>query len=383
MKKRVAVLGATGSIGKSTLDVLRHGRDDFEVVLLTSHTDVEGLLRLGAEFPSARLALSGYGPEAGQERITYFGLQGLCQALAECNGNITVNGIAGAAGLEPSLAVLKAGMDLALANKETLVMAAPLVFALAKAHHARILPVDSEHAAVFNLLEAHGTINLDRILLTASGGPFRNYSPEQLAAVTVSKALAHPTWSMGAKITIDSATLANKGLEVIEAARLFDLPGERIQVVVHPQSIVHSMVCFKDGTIYAQLSRPDMRLPIQDALYYPQRGTTSFGTLDFSALTLHFEPPKVEHFPLLTLAYQALAAGDPYPAVFNAANEIAVQAFLAEKASFLDIPRIVKAVLQEDWNMPAVDLASILETDRRARNMAGIYLQKGLHTYAS
>ncbi|MDR3335464.1 MAG: 1-deoxy-D-xylulose-5-phosphate reductoisomerase [Treponema sp.] len=372
MKKQVAVLGATGSIGKSTLDVLRHGRDDFEVVLLTSHTDVEGLLRLGAEFPGARLALSGY--EAGQERITYFGLQGLCQALAECNGNIAVNGIAGAAGLEPSLAVLKAGMDLALANKETLVMAAPLVFALAKTHHARILPVDSEHAAVFNLLEAHGTTNLDRILLTASGGPFRNYSPEQLAAVTVSKALAHPTWSMGAKITIDSATLANKGLEVIEAARLFDLPGERIQVVVHPQSIVHSMVGFKDGTIYAQLSRPDMRLPIQDALYYPQRGRTSFGTLDFSALTLHFEPPKVEHFPLLTLAYQALAAGDPYPAVFNAANEIAVQAFLAGKAGFLDIPRIVEVVLQEDWNMPAVDLASILETDRRARNMAGMYL---------
>ncbi|MDR3341194.1 MAG: 1-deoxy-D-xylulose-5-phosphate reductoisomerase [Treponema sp.] len=369
MKKRVAVLGATGSIGKSTLDVLRQGQDDFEVVLLSGHTNSEGLLRVGAEFPQARLVLSGCGPE---------GPQGLSLAIAECGADIAVNGIAGAAGLEPSLAVLNAGMDLALANKETLVMAAPLVFALAKEHHARILPVDSEHAAIFNLLEAHGREQLGEILLTASGGPFRSFSPEQLAKVTVAQALAHPTWSMGAKITIDSATMANKGLEVIEAARLFDLPGECIRVVVHPQSIVHSMIRFRDGTVYAQLSRPDMRLPIQEALYYPAGGRMSFGTLDFNALTLHFEQPKVEQFPMLALAYQALGAGDPYPAVFNAANEIAVSAFLAERIGFLAIPRIVEKALQGDWKTPVLDLAAILEIDRHARKVAEIYIERGI-----
>ena len=367
MKKRIALLGATGSIGKSTLDVIRHGKDEFDLVLLSSHTDAEGLLALSKEFPDALLALSGavQGPKA----ISYFGSPGLLKAIAECGGDMAVNGIAGAAGLAPSMEALKAGMDLALANKETIVMAAPVVLALAQEKKRRIIPVDSEHAAIFTLLEAHGRDRLDAILLTASGGPFRNYSLEQLAAVSPQDALAHPTWNMGMKISIDSATLANKGLEVIEAARLFALAPEKITVVVHPQSIVHSMVRFTDGTVYAQMSCPDMRLPIQQALSYPARGSRSWGALNFDALTLEFTKPDAVAFPMLPLAYDALKRGPAYTVVYNAANEMAVAAFLEERISFLAIPQIVARVLDRDWTA-ALQLESILETDSRARSLA-------------
>jgi 1-deoxy-D-xylulose-5-phosphate reductoisomerase len=372
MKKRVALLGATGSIGKSTLDVIRQGKDVFELVLLSSHTNTAGLLTLAAEFPKAILALSGrtQGPEA----IPYFGSQGLLTAIAACGGDRAVNGIAGAAGLEPSIAVLNAGMDLALANKETIVMAGPLVLALAQAKKRRILPVDSEHAAIFNLLEAHGRDQLDAILLTASGGPFRTYSPEQLAVVSPQDALAHPTWTMGAKISIDSATLANKGLEVIEAARLFALPPEKITVVVHPQSIVHSMIRFKDGTLYAQLSCPDMRLPIQQALSYPARGSGSWSALNFDALSLEFTKPDTLAFPMLPLAYEALRSGPPYTVAYNAANEIAVSAFLEQRIPFLAIPRVVAHVLDRPWT-GAFELESILAIDSQARSAATAYIR--------
>jgi 1-deoxy-D-xylulose-5-phosphate reductoisomerase len=370
MKKRVALLGATGSIGKSALDVLRRNKDFFEAVLLSSHRDQAGLLALSKEFPEARLALTG--DLQGAEAIAYFGIPGLLRAVAECEGDIAVNGIAGAAGLEPSLAVLNAGMDLALANKETIVMAAPVVFALAAEKHRRIIPVDSEHAAIFTLLEAQGKEQVQEILLTASGGPFRTYSLEQLATVRFREALAHPTWNMGAKITIDSATMANKGLEVIEAARLFDMSPEQIKVVVHPQSIVHSMIRCRDGAVYAQLSPPDMRFPIQNALFYPQCGEVAFDHLDFDALTLTFEKPDVQKFPLLSLAYQALKAGPLYPVAYNGANEIAVAAFLKERIGFLDIPRIVQSVLEErEWS-GQVSLESIRETDNQARRLAEI-----------
>jgi 1-deoxy-D-xylulose-5-phosphate reductoisomerase len=249
--RRIAVLGATGSIGQSTLDVLRQnrlaGRDDFEVVLLSSNTNQAGLLTLGEEFPGAVLALAKKG--------------GLIEAIAEAAPDITVNGIAGAAGLEPSAAAIMAGSDLALANKETIVMAGPLIFSMAAEKKVRILPVDSEHSAIFNLLTAHGRDNAEEILLTASGGPFRTYSIGELGAVTAQDALAHPVWKMGPKITIDSASLANKGLEVIEAVRLFETPPEKIRVVVHPQSVVHSMVRMKDGAVYAQLSGQNFRNP--------------------------------------------------------------------------------------------------------------------------
>jgi 1-deoxy-D-xylulose-5-phosphate reductoisomerase len=367
MKKRVALLGATGSIGKSTLDVLRQDQDAFEVVLLSSHTDSAGLLALAAEFPGALLALSG--PAQGARDPAYRGPDGLLRAIAECGADIAVNGIAGAPGLKPSLAALEADMDLALANKETIVMAGPLVLALAREKDRRVIPVDSEHAALFNLLEAHGRDQLEALVLTASGGPFRNHSPQQLAAVRPQEALAHPTWNMGAKITIDSASMANKGLEVIEAARLFDLPAERITVVVHPQSMVHAMVRFRDGTLYAQLSCPDMRLPIQQALSYPSRPSRSWGALDFDALSLDFSKPDTDAFPMLALAYDALRKGLGYTVAYNAANEMAVAAFLQERLPFLGIPRIVAQVLDREWST-ALELASILETDGQARAAA-------------
>lgn len=371
MRKKVALLGATGSIGKSTLDVLRRGKDVFEPVLFSSHTDSAGLAALGAEFPDAALALSG--AEQGVSGVGYFGKEGLLQAIINCSADIVVNGIAGAAGLAPSIAALDSGMDLALANKETIVMAGPLIRALAKAKKARILPVDSEHSAIFKLLEAHGRDHLATILLTASGGPFRAYTLEQLGRVRARDALKHPTWNMGAKITIDSASMANKGLEVIEAARLFDIPApaaaDVIQVVVHPQSIVHSMISLKDGSMYAQISRPDMRLPIQDALYYPENAPSGFEALDFKRLTLSFEQPDGEKFPMLPLAYQALSAGDLYPVVYNAANEVAVAAFLAGQIRFPDIARVVALALEQNWD-GTLELDAIRETDSRARSVA-------------
>jgi 1-deoxy-D-xylulose-5-phosphate reductoisomerase len=381
MKKRVAVLGATGSIGKSTLDVLRAGRDQFEPVLFSSHRDLAGLMALSREFPTAALALTG--AERDTPDGVYRGQAGLLRAIGEVPADIAVNGIAGAAGLEPSLAVLEAGSDLALANKETVVMAGTLVLALAKKRGRRIVPVDSEHQAIFSLIEAQGAENLDEILLTASGGPFRTFSREQLAAITPEDALKHPTWNMGHKITIDSASLANKGLEVIEAVGLFGLAPDRITVVVHPQSIVHSMIRLKNGAVYGELSKPDMRLPIHNALYYPDCVPCSFGRLGFDSLTLEFAKPDGEKFPMLPLAYTAARAGGLYPAVYNAANETAVGAFLAKIAGFLDIPRIVEYVLSSDWNRGAAEttdkteaLKVIMEADRQARKLAEAYIVK-------
>ncbi|MDR0387106.1 MAG: 1-deoxy-D-xylulose-5-phosphate reductoisomerase [Treponema sp.] len=385
MKKRVAVLGATGSIGKSTIDVLRAGGERFEIVLLSSHTGVSGLRALSREFPAAALALTG--PDtAGSDAPAnvYRGKEGLLRAIAGIAPDIVVNGIAGAAGLEPSLAALDAGADLALANKETVVMAAPLVFALAKRKGRRVLPVDSEHHAVSSLLEAHGRENAGEIILTASGGPFRKRKREDFARITVEEALAHPTWNMGPKITVDSASLANKGLEVIEAAGLFTMPPDRISVVIHPQSIVHSMVRLKDGAVYAQLSRPDMRLPIHNALYYPECTPCSLEPLDFTGLTLEFEAPDSTAFPMLPLAYEAAGRGGLYPAAYNAANEAAVAAFLTKRAGFLDISRIVDYVLNMDWTAAGVfespeALQIILEADGKARKAAETYISEKLY----
>jgi 1-deoxy-D-xylulose-5-phosphate reductoisomerase len=340
---------------------LRRGKEDFEVVLLCAHTRGAELRELAREFPGARLVL-------GQEE--------LLGAISGAGADITVNGISGAAGLAPSLAALRAGSHLALANKETVVMAGPLVFAEARKGNLRVLPVDSEHMAIASLLEAHGRETLGEILLTASGGPFRKYTREQLAAVSPREALAHPTWNMGPKITIDSASLANKGLEVIEAVRYFDAAPEQVRVVVHPQSIVHSMIRQRDGTVYAQLSKPDMRLVIQTALYWPQPPRFSLGELSFDALTLDFEKPDPERFPLLSLAYGAARAGALYPAAYNAANEAGVAAFLAEQAAFLDIPRIVEYVLSMDWGGPLGDFETVMEADRKARELASAFIKQ-------
>ncbi|MDR1108646.1 MAG: 1-deoxy-D-xylulose-5-phosphate reductoisomerase [Spirochaetaceae bacterium] len=380
MKKKVAVLGATGSIGTSALDVLRAGPDDFEVVLLSCHGNTRGLRELLREFPAARPAVSGPVPSEEAAGVkAYSGSQGLLRAIAESGADVVVNGIAGAAGLPPSLAALEAGADLALANKETIVMAAPLVCALAERYHKKILPVDSEHSAIFNLLEAHGKEGLDKILLTASGGPFRTLPAERFKFITPEEALVHPTWNMGPKITVDSATLANKGLEVIEAAGLFGVGPEKISVVIHPQSIVHSMIALRDGGVYAQLSKPDMRFPIHNALYWPERRFFPFGALPFEGLTLEFDPPDYKKFPLLPLAYEAVKRGGCYPAVYNAANEAAVTAFLAKKIGFLDISAVVEYVFNREgsnahFSTSSPDLETILEADRQAREWALSYI---------
>ena len=384
MKKRVAVLGATGSIGKSALEVIRRSPKDFEVALLSSHTKAAALGELGREFPGALLALSGAGgAETGDPFFS--GGEGLLRAIAEAGADITVNGISGAAGLLPSLAAIEAGSDLALANKETVVMAGHEVFALARKKKVKILPVDSEHSAIFHLMEAQGTDRVEEILLTASGGPFRKMPLEALKGVTAKEALAHPTWNMGPKITVDSASLANKGLEVIEAVRLFNMSPEKITVLVHPQSVVHSMVRMKDGAVYAQLSRPDMRLPIHEALYWPETRPSPFGALDFRGLALDFEAPDTERFPMLSLAYEAVRRGRLYPCAYNGANEAAAAAFLEGRIDFLDIPRIVEYVLKGDFlsrpgaaPIPEGDpggIAEIMAADTEARRLAGTYIR--------
>jgi 1-deoxy-D-xylulose-5-phosphate reductoisomerase len=381
MKKRIAVLGATGSIGKSTLDVIRAARDDFEPVLFSAHRDAAGLLALAGEFPGAFIALAG-GAERGEDaalaasvdkKRLFSGREGLLRAIASCDADMAVNGIAGAAGLEPSLAVLESGANLALANKESVVMAWRLVSDKAKEHGAGIIPVDSEHSAVFSLINAHG--EPAEIILTASGGPFRTFNLEELRAVTVEKALTHPTWNMGRKITIDSASLANKGLEVIEAVRLFNVRPAQVKVVVHPQSIVHSMIRLADGALYAELSKPDMRLPIHKALYHPEIRPCPFARLDLNApsaapLALGFEQPDSGRFPMLRLAYQAVCGGELCTVVYNAANEAAVDRFINGHIGFLDIPRITEKVLSLDWSGEAGSIECVLETDRRAREAA-------------
>ncbi|MDR1218322.1 MAG: 1-deoxy-D-xylulose-5-phosphate reductoisomerase [Treponema sp.] len=382
--KVIAILGATGSIGKSTLDVIRKNPDCFEPVLFSAYTDGESLLQLGKEYPNARLALAG-NVENAPEAIHYTGREGLLRAIKECAQSggahvLVVNGIAGAAGLEPSLAAIDVGMDLALANKETIVMAGEVAIRKAREKNVNIIPVDSEHSAVFQLLRAHADIvddaisgnlgaaeKLDSIILTASGGPFRALSSEQLARVKPKDALAHPTWKMGAKITIDSASMANKGLEVIEAVKLFAMPPDKVKVVVHPQSVVHSMIRFVDGSIYAQLSKPDMRRPIQDALFFPNKGMVSFDNFDMTSVMLEFEAPDEKKFPLLPLAYRVAKARALYPVAYNAANEEAASLFLEEKIGFLDIAHIVESVLQRDWT-GAVTVDAVWEADRKARS---------------
>ena len=363
MKKKVAVLGATGSIGKSTLDVIRNKRDNFVPVLFTANRDAKGLLQLKEEFPGV---------------CTVLGKKGLLEAIAAVKADIAVNGIAGAAGLPPSAAVIKSGTDLALANKETIVMAGKLIGALALENNVNIIPVDSEHSALFKLIEAHGKKKVSEIILTASGGPFLNYTSEKLKRVKPEEALSHPTWKMGPKITVDSATLANKGLEVIEAAGLFGFPPEKIKVTIHPQSVVHSMIRLEDGAVYGQMSKPDMRLPIHDALFWPETSEFSPGSLNFDTLTLTFASPDYEKFPMLALAYEALRGGPSLPVVYNAANEIAVEAFLRGKISFPDIPRIVAYALAHTppCDEDAQTIEAVLELDREARALAEAYLRK-------
>ena len=368
MKKKVALLGATGSIGKSALDVLRDKSNQFELVLLTANKKAGELTKLKNEFPNAVTVL------------TNNNHQGLMEAIENAGADISINGISGAAGLESSLAVIKAGSDLALANKESIVMAGELLFSLAREKNVSVIPIDSEHMALYKLINAHGRENTREIILTASGGPFRNFSKEELEKVSPEEALAHPTWNMGLKITIDSASLANKGLEVIEAARYFDFPPDKIKVVVHPQSIVHSMIRLHDGAVYAQMSKPDMRLAIHEALTWPKTEHSPFGILDFDLLHLSFEKPDMEKFPMLRLAYEALNGNAFLPAAYNAANETAVQAFFENRIGFLDISRIVGYVLRKIASSGTTipDIETVLKWDRKARELAEEFIRSGV-----
>jgi 1-deoxy-D-xylulose-5-phosphate reductoisomerase len=368
MRKRVILVGATGSIGRQTLDVIASRPDLFEVVGLSSHTDVEGLRAAAARFPGAVLCLSG---SSGPQRdIRMAGSAGLDALVSETEADIVVNGAAGSGGLRPSLAALSSGKDLALANKESVVMAWPLLEAASRASGSKILPVDSEHAALFQLVARIGGSEIDELVITASGGAFRDRSLSELASATPDEAASHPNWKMGRKITIDSSTMANKGLEVIEASRLFGFESSRVRVLVHPQSLVHALVRTKDGSLYAQLSEPDMRVPIQNALTWPDCLPCPFGRLDLADRTLEFHEPQSERYPLLFLAYAALAAGEGATVAYNAADEVAVAAFEEGLVGYTDIARVVGGTLDRAWPSRTADLGSIFEVDGEARETA-------------
>jgi len=350
--RRIALLGATGSIGRQALDVVAENHD-LTVCALSSGSQ----------------PLDGLAADLGVEHTQVGG--DVTELLERAEPDVVLNAVVGFAGVGATLWALDNGVTLALANKESLVAAGDLALDAWRRGEGLLLPVDSEHSALHQCLDGHGPETVDSVVLTASGGPFRNRSHEELESVTVEEALAHPTWSMGPKITIDSATLANKGLELIEAHYLFGLEYGRIEVVVHPTSVVHALVRFRDGASLAHLGYPDMRVPISFALTFPDRRATPIPALDFSAgLTLEFEPPDLDRFPLLGLAREAGERGGTYPCAFNAANEVAVHAFLAGRIRFVEIARLVQDALDAVDGAPAHDLAQLVEADEEARRLA-------------
>jgi 1-deoxy-D-xylulose-5-phosphate reductoisomerase len=373
--KRLLILGSTGSIGTQALDVVG---DEFEIVGLSAGTAHEDLVRQARAHGVRRIALSdpdaaARAAEIWAEGEVLAGPEGLVQLVAESDADLVLNAIVGSAGLGPTIVALTEGIDLALANKESLVVGGELVTALAEATGAQILPVDSEHSALHQLIVTERPGTIDKLVLTASGGPFRGRSRAELESVTVEQALQHPTWDMGGKITIDSATLMNKGLEVIEAHHLFGTPYEQIDVVVHPQSIIHALVTLCDGAALAHLGHPDMRVPISYALHHPERvDVPAMRPLDLAELgSLTFEPPDVEAFPCLRLAREAAAAGGTGPCVLNAANEIAVHAFLGGRLSFMGIPAVIEETLDRVGAGAVHSFDSLYQADARAREVAG------------
>lgn len=376
---RLALLGSTGSIGKSTLRAVRAlGKDRVRVQLLSAGGNTPELLAEQAnEFGVKEVYISDASKldklksclPSGTK--AYAGVDALCQALHSGEIDLVLCGISGSPGLLPVIETLKAGKRLALATKEALVMAGSIVTKLAKEKNIMIFPVDSEHNAIFQCLEGRTPESVRDLILTASGGPFRTYSYEQLCGVTWEAALKHPTWSMGPKISVDSASLMNKALEVIEAKWLFNMPGERIQVQIHPQSIIHSMIRFTDGSVMAQMSSPDMRFPIQYALTWPERMQTDLPELDFSTVgPLTFETPDPARFPAIEMAKEALTAGKTMPAVLNAANEVAVARFAKGEIRFVDIWTLVRQVMADHTCLDDSDLNAVLEADRWARTRA-------------
>ena len=376
MKKRICILGSTGSIGSQALDVIGQHSDLYEAYVLTAYSNADLLIEQARKYNPEAVVMA---KEENYERVkegladlpikVYAGAEALCQVVQDDNVDMVLASMVGFAGLEPTISAIKARKAIALANKETLVVAGDLITRLANEYKVPILPVDSEHSAIFQCLEVGNKI--DKILLTCSGGPFRKMSKEQLKTVTKADALAHPTWNMGAKITIDSATLMNKGFEVIEAKWLFGVTPDHIQVVVHPQSVIHSAVQFEDGAVKAQLGVPDMRLPIQYAFSYPQRLTLDGERLDlFKMKDLTFEQPDIERFRCLGLAYESLRQGGNMPCIVNAANEVANRAFIEDKIGFEDIADIIEKTMQKISFSNDSTLETYLQTDKEARAFA-------------
>lgn len=383
-KQSLAVLGATGSIGTSTLDVLKRHPERYRVHGVSAGSNDAALAEIcQAVQPDVAVLVDEDAAERLHKTLAQSGLATRVEqgeaALADlaCAPEVdtVVSAIVGAAALLPTLAAARTGKRILLANKEALVMSGDLVMSAARESGARIMPVDSEHNAIFQSLPVVdgqiSTSGIEKILLTASGGPFRKTSLEDLRVATVQQALAHPNWSMGPKISVDSATLMNKGLEVIEACRLFDLSPDQIEVVVHPESLIHSMVRYVDGSVIAQLGRPDMRTPIAHALAWPERIDAGVPPLDFSEVSgLHFEKPDLKRFPALRLAFEALVKGGTAPAVLNAANEVAVDAFLAGNVAFLQLAEVVESTLARAKTATVRDLSTIIHADREARDIA-------------
>jgi len=374
--KRIAILGSTGSIGKSTLELVDLHPDRFKVVALAAGSNDSALVKQCQKYNPSIAAMS---DSASAERLSsmlpgitvHSGTEGLTEVSCMPEADIIISAISGAAGLVPTYKALVEGKQVALANKEALVMAGDLIMSLVNKGKGTLVPIDSEHSALQQCLTGFPMKEVRRLILTASGGPFLDYSREKLRNVTAEEALRHPTWDMGPKVTVDSATLMNKGLEVLEASHLFQVSGESIDVIIHPQSIIHSLVEFLDGTVLAQMGITDMKVPILSALTFPDRIESKLDRLDIEKLQeIDFRPPDTSRFPCLELAYRALEEGGTVPATLNAANESAVEAFLGGNIKFTDIPLVIKTVISQAGRVPADSLESILAADQEARKRA-------------
>ena len=383
MKKQICILGSTGSIGTQALDVIRQHPDLYEAYALTANDSVEKLAEQAREFNPAAVVIAN---EARYEELkakladtdvkVYAGHKALCEIVEAGPVDMVLAALVGFAGLEPTIRAIKARKKICLANKETLVVAGELILDLVSKYHVDLLPVDSEHSAIFQCLVGEEMNEVDKILLTCSGGPCRNLTHEQLLTVTAADALRHPTWKMGAKITIDSASLMNKGFEVMEAKWLFGVPAEKIEVLVHPQSVVHSGVQFKDGAVKAQLGVPDMRLPIQYAFSFPKRLPLNGDRLDlFSTRKLEFFKPDVQKFPCLRLAYEAISEGGNMPCILNAANEVANAAFRRGECSFLGMAEVIERTMRQASFDKTPNLDTYFQTDAEARQIAASLLK--------
>lgn len=380
--KNIAILGSTGSIGRQALDVVRQHSSEFNVTSIVAHSSVHKLVEQAKEFSPKIVGLvndSHYKllKEELPNTEIVVGKEALFVGSEDSETDVLLTAIVGAVGIEPTARAIKNGKDIALANKETLVACGSLITQLCQENNTSLYPVDSEHSAIYQCLEGQKRENVDKLIITASGGPLRRWAKEDLAKATPEDCLKHPTWSMGNKITIDSSTLFNKGLEVIEAHWLFGFDYDDIDVVVHPQSIVHSMIKMKDGAVLAQMGTPDMREPIQYALTAPNRRDLNMQHLDFTkAMTLEFIPPRYEDFPALKLAYEVGRKDGFYPAIFNAANEVAVYAFLDHRIGFNDIYKTVRHVVDQNFDQVEFNLENVLKIDQIARQMAQQYIEQ-------